>query len=831
MTKPCSIRCWGVALLLVSAGSAIGQQQRPETLVPASFNQKQDSQGFTWDIYTNGCARRGTNYCFDNALMLQVNGSSFSSSSSQRKMTSDGSEYVLTYRMGNVEVTRRVKVDVANCTVRHVDVFQNTVSTPAALKVVLMTRFPNSVNSFITDRGGALGTSLARKESGLAALRIHPGHSAGADPFGGGQAPSALFYLGTDRSKAKPVITRQNSYLTITYSITVPPNKKVALLHGVAQRFTAVQPDAKAAAKLFEPFRSRKWTRDLPKDVQKSLLNARRTYFGEEVPQGPLLQSALQLMDDWGVDRGKVDMLVVDDQSEPLPGTAGGSDLTVQTRFGETTVSLGEVAVLVGGGAGGSMRTYLRNGEILIGPVRADGLRFVAESGLKIKLVPEQLYALVTHAAKADGVPPPKAVMLVETYDGDRLAVAGDPPVTLRAATAWGPIEVPSAQVRRLHPVRDPQPIHRLVTTDGSRMAVILKRDDLRLGTLRFGPLTISPGTIARLTGVGDDSRSPEEPEEPEESEEQPLAKVPHVQLVGDTVVVGSLDVEELPLVSVAGAMTFKKGNIHRMEREDNESFPFTVRTIDENEFEADLQLEVLPIRAFGRVWKVPTKHLLVLYQPKPPTADDKLREETAAAEKRQQQHRMFHRAIAALRADPNDAAAHLTLGRLYCFGRGNWKSGLPNLIKGSDKELAAVATLDLGCRGDPWQQVKIGDMWWTLADQRENDEQIALQLRAGFWYRKAKPRISGSTKVTVEKRLKKIDSLKPPPPIELPDEPAEEPAEPAEEPAPAAPAPGDDPFAAPGAAAPPGGDPFAVPGGAAPAPGGAAPRDDPFGP
>ena len=93
--------------------------------------------------------------------------------------------------------------------------------------------------------------------------------------------------------------------------------------------------------------------------------------------------------------------------------------------------------------------------------------------------------------------------------------------------------------------------------------------------------------------------------------------------------------------------------------------------------------------------------------------------------------------AEANLKDNPDDAEAHLVLGRHYCSDD-DWKSGLPHLAKGSDAELRQLAEQDVASLNEPAGQIKLADAWWTLAKNRQGEERDVLLLRAGYWYDRA---------------------------------------------------------------------------------------------
>ena len=107
----------------------------------------------------------------------------------------------------------------------------------------------------------------------------------------------------------------------------------------------------------------------------------------------------------------------------------------------------------------------------------------------------------------------------------------------------------------------------------------------------------------------------------------------------------------------------------------------------------------------------------------------------------------------------PDDPAANLSVGYHLCFVRGNWDAGLPNLLKGSDPALKALAEKETAKPDESAAQAALGDDWWDFAQKQSVKEtkQAALE-RARRWYEPALPGLAGLAKSKVEKR---IDSVK----------------------------------------------------------------------
>jgi len=126
-----------------------------------------------------------------------------------------------------------------------------------------------------------------------------------------------------------------------------------------------------------------------------------------------------------------------------------------------------------------------------------------------------------------------------------------------------------------------------------------------------------------------------------------------------------------------------------------------------------------------------------------------------------------FQRALAVLETEPDNAEAHLAVGRWYCCFKGDWEKGLPHLAKGSDAALTAVARRELNAPPTgPKDQEALADAWWDLAERREGAEKEALLLRAGTWYQQAAKEVGGGlARVKLDKRLAEIAKIERPTP------------------------------------------------------------------
>ncbi|HVX86878.1 MAG TPA: hypothetical protein VH253_18995 [Phycisphaerae bacterium] len=110
--------------------------------------------------------------------------------------------------------------------------------------------------------------------------------------------------------------------------------------------------------------------------------------------------------------------------------------------------------------------------------------------------------------------------------------------------------------------------------------------------------------------------------------------------------------------------------------------------------------------------------------------------------------------ALERLKSSPEDAEAHLAVGTFYGLHKGQWAVGLPHLARGSDKELASLARKELGHPADGAEQVKIGDAWWSIAENQTGRARRIVEAHAREWYRTAKASLEGLTLTRIESRL-----------------------------------------------------------------------------
>src|SRR5262249_11506693 len=120
--------------------------------------------------------------------------------------------------------------------------------------------------------------------------------------------------------------------------------------------------------------------------------------------------------------------------------------------------------------------------------------------------------------------------------------------------------------------------------------------------------------------------------------------------------------------------------------------------------------------------------------------------------------HEALKGASDTLRQQPDEPGANLVLGKFTCFAKGDWKKGLPMLVKGSDENLNTLAEKDLAKPTDGGERVSVGDGWWELAETEVVKARKAkIRQRAAYWYRLARPSLQGLALTKIDRRLESL--------------------------------------------------------------------------
>lgn len=102
----------------------------------------------------------------------------------------------------------------------------------------------------------------------------------------------------------------------------------------------------------------------------------------------------------------------------------------------------------------------------------------------------------------------------------------------------------------------------------------------------------------------------------------------------------------------------------------------------------------------------------------------------------------------------PDDPAANEAIGMVEVTGKEGWNAALPLLAKAANAGLRTAAQADLATPKEAAQQVLVGDGWWDLADKETGAIREAFRLRALQWYDRSFRKLTGLSRMKVDKRL-----------------------------------------------------------------------------
>jgi hypothetical protein len=561
-------------------------------MVPANFSPQADSAGFNWTIDSNGSVDTGSGL-LNNSFYLEVNNNSFSAQ--QPMMTADGSEYFLASSNGNsATVMRRVKIDQKNALVRYIDTITSTSPAPQTLNIRLRIQFNNQMQSVLTDRGAVLAASLGPGETGFVATSP--------------QMPtSALFMLGSSRTKIRPTIQNQsNAQFMVTYSVPVAPGESISLLYVVAQRNLAGATDAKTLAKLFAPLKSPRVAADLGAAERKTLVNFHAGTFLD----ASSLPSLASLMDSLQVQPGTQDVLAIGADTR-LKGTASCASLTITTPRGKADVPLEKVAALIGGSRSG--RIIFRDGQALSGKLSASGLKFTLTTGTTVDLDISALDRLVLREKAGDKASAHSAWAMVDTFEGDRLAVNPTSDLRLHATTSWGACDISADDLVAYGPTEENPLAFTVLLRDGSRFVALLDGDEITLDTALFGKKTFRTSEI-RQVGIVQSA-----PADDDESADLAPARA-QVMLAGNQVITGQIDLPELHFLSPTGIIPVTPNLLHRLTNtsDDSETPTFNAEIWGGGTVSGSLRELIIPVRAGKTTFQVPVRDIVSAVVPSP---------------------------------------------------------------------------------------------------------------------------------------------------------------------------------------------------------------------
>ncbi|MGE5610650.1 MAG: PA14 domain-containing protein [Bacillota bacterium] len=111
------------------------------------------------------------------------------------------------------------------------------------------------------------------------------------------------------------------------------------------------------------------------------------------------------------------------------------------------------------------------------------------------------------------------------------------------------------------------------------------------------------------------------------------------------------------------------------------------------------------------------------------------------------------------LQKNPRDPECSLVVGRYLCFTKSDFENGLALLAAGSDPTLRDIANAELVQPSDAAALLRIGNLWWEIAESQNPLAKSNLHQHARGFYQQAIGRVSGFELSVAEKRLELLEA------------------------------------------------------------------------
>jgi hypothetical protein len=363
-------------------------------------------------------------------------------------------------------------------------------------------------------------------------------------------------------------------------------------------------------ASQLKPFSGSAWVEDLPAEIRRAIINFGS--FGsdfqwDDVGIGKVLARLEK-------NNGPSDILAIGTGTR-LKGTAACKSFALETRFGTLKTSLDKVVAVAGArDHSGRAVVLFRDGQALSGKMHVENFVFTLNSGVQIEAAADHLERLYMRASfsgtEGNSGAADQGAML-QTTEGERLALAATGKETLMLASPWGRVGFPLDDLAWVSAVADP-PGHRAVLRDGTRLFGYLSGGPMKLPTKSFGEQAFSPQDIQAIRGFQD-----------KEFVGDPLQRgEPCVVLSGDNLLIGRVDLPTIHIVSSGQTIAIPPGQIRKFRSADadpqTEQMTYDVELWDGSKLTGKLAEAVLPVRQGEATRRVSAHDVVEIYVPSP---------------------------------------------------------------------------------------------------------------------------------------------------------------------------------------------------------------------
>jgi hypothetical protein len=422
----------------------------------------QDGGGYQWDIRQYGSAYRGTNYAFNNGMMLQIVGAGqFNSNSARRNEAGDEVE-LGPYTAGGLKVHRRIRAYKDRPLARWLDIYSNETSADIKRQVMLQTQIAYGIRQTTTTDG-----DVAWGEKDWYAVTVSANQ----------QSPQLLHIPCDSRKVAvRPQLRVQNNVIMTTFDLTIPAGKTVIVCSFLSQGRTPAEHQ-----QIVKDFKVATLLADLPSAVRRQIVNFRTgTQLGVDL------------------DRAADADMVVLHSGDTIYGQIVSEAFTVGAFFGEVSLPANRLlGMAVTNPDDRQIAAVLTDGQVVRG-LCDQPVEIVLSTGgrLTIPLADVKQWSYRISDERSDLIEVTGPMVTLRT--GDRLAFnpAG---AALTLQTACGTIDLDPQALLGIRLDNDNQAVHRAVFVNESTLAGMLGPEEITL-TLALGPeLTVQRPMLAAV--------------------------------------------------------------------------------------------------------------------------------------------------------------------------------------------------------------------------------------------------------------------------------------------------------------------------------------------
>lgn len=470
-------RC--LLLLFLAALGVVPSIAQQPAMLPYNPAIITDEKGHEWYIEQNGSIQRNgsTPSMIGNCMIMQLGGQQFYTN--QAMSSPDGKEVSMTSQqpMAGVSITRRITIMEREGALRYVDEFANTTTRDLTVNVEIRHSLNNTAREVTSNLGQPVKDTLEPDASAVLALPSE----------GESGTPALLFSVWAPGAVVPLKLRIQNKYqISMLHLLTIPAGQTQSLVHVISQVDVPAKADAAEITKICSPLLLNRFTKGLPKSVLKTAVNLGASSSGHDLKDW-LPQEY------WGITPGNSDQLALG-KGSLLKGTAAFGKLTIVRQGGRVVADQEHVSAVAGPGFAGDGRgwVWLRDGQRWFGTLEAPELRFTLNSGAELPVT--RLDRLVIAKNQE---PVALSGPMIELWSGERIAV--ELPGNLQAVTAWGPLQVPWAEVIAWHRAGKETLGGMLHLRDGTRVRALPQAGHIRLKTRSLGEQEIDLMDMRRL--------------------------------------------------------------------------------------------------------------------------------------------------------------------------------------------------------------------------------------------------------------------------------------------------------------------------------------------